>query len=275
MFIGLKSLCFATPFATPMRFILCRMVVVLLCLFSCSLHGQDNTGTAKVPETTQTTVEYLSRHALTVYANDAKKWDDDVLKLSNRNINESNQESILFIGSSTIRLWDSLEQDVAPYKAIKRGYGGAKMCDLAIHSPQLVRDLNFRAAVVFVANDITGSVSDKEPSEIKRLARIVIENLKARNPTAPVVVLSITATPSRFTHWGRIKSANKALGSLADEIPGVYFLETEKYYLAEDGRPIEKFFVEDRLHQTPEGYQLLGSLVKSKLDDILNENVRR
>jgi hypothetical protein len=271
----LKPSRFTCPLFPPLRFVYHLLLIPLLYLAHVPLHGQESDGKVETQGKAHTNEEYLSQHALTVYANDAKKWNDDVLKLSHQNGIESNVESILFIGSSTIRLWDSLEQDVAPYKTVKRGYGGAKFCDLAIHCPTLIKGLKFRAAVIFVANDITGSTSDKEPVEIKRLARITIESLKASNPSAPVILLSITATPSRFAHWSRIQSANRTLRTLADEIPGVTFLETEKHYLAEDGKPIDEYFVEDRLHQTSEGYRLLGSLVKSKLDDILNTNASR
>jgi hypothetical protein len=239
------------------------------------VHGQEKGAAHAAKSDAESRDDYLSSHGLTVYAEAAQKWNDDVEKLAARNSQESNPDAILFIGSSTIRLWDSLEQDVAPYKTIKRGFGGAKFCDLAIHCPRLVDDLNYRAAVVFIANDIKGEVSDKEPAEMKRLARITIESLKARNPSAPVIILSITATPSRFAYWNRIQSANRTLSTLASELQGVYFLETEKHYLTEDGKPIDKYFVEDRLHQTSEGYRLLGSLVKSKLDDILNMSASR
>lgn len=239
------------------------------------VHGQEKGAAHAAKSDAETREDYFSSNGLTVYAEAAQKWNDDVGKLAARNSQESNPDAILFIGSSTIRLWDSLERDVAPYKTIKRGFGGAKFCDLAIHCPRLADGLSYRAAVVFVANDIKGEVSDKEPAEMKRLARITIESLKARNPSAPVIILSITATPSRFAYWNRIQSANRTLSTLASEMQGVYFLETEKHYLTMDGKPIEKYFVEDRLHQTPEGYQLLGSLVKSKLDEVLSPKTNR
>lgn len=213
--------------------------------------------------------DYLSRNGLTVYAGAATKWNDEIANLAAQNIKTNDPQSILFLGSSTIRLWDNLKEDVAPYTTIKRGYGGAKFCDLAIHCPQLIDGLKFRAAVVFVANDITGSVADKEPAEIKRLAKIVIASLKKNNPLSPVILLSITATPSRFNHWKRIQAANRALSTISDEIADVYFLETEDSYLTEDGKPIEEYFVDDRLHQTPAGYQLLGKLVRTKLNEVL------
>ncbi|MFN7842344.1 MAG: GDSL-type esterase/lipase family protein [Pirellula sp.] len=259
------------------RLATCYSIIVwcLLCVSPSNSNAQEKSDAKAAQNRNELHTDFLSKHGLTVYAEAAQKWNEDVEKLASQNPSESNSEAILFIGSSTIRLWDSVEHDVAPYAPIKRGYGGAKLCDLAIHCPHLIEGLKYRAVVVFVANDITGGVSDKEPAEIKRLARITIESLKANAPAAPVVFLSITATPSRFAHWKRIQSANRAISTLANEMPGVYFLETEKKYLTEDGKPIDKYFVEDRLHQTPEGYKLLGSLVKSKLDEVLSVKSNR
>lgn len=247
----------------------CKLTIVcILLLWSGVSYGKDAVADKVGGKESKARSEYLSLHGLTVYAEQATKWNDDVEKLAANNTRDSNPKAILFIGSSTIRLWNTLEQDVAPYLTIKRGYGGAKFCDLAIHSPDLVAGLKYRAAVVFIANDITGEKSDKEPEEIKRLASITIDTLKADNPQASVILLSITATPSRFAHWKRIQAANRALSTLADENNGVYFIETESHYLNQEGKPIDEYFVEDRLHQTPEGYRLLGGLVKAELDAI-------
>jgi lysophospholipase L1-like esterase len=219
-----------------------------------------------------THASYLSENGLTVYAAAAEKWTGDISRLTESNKAVSSEDSILFIGSSTIRLWKTLEQDVAPHKTINRGYGGAKFCDLAIFAPQVVSGLRYRAAVMFVANDITGSAGDKEPVEIKRLARIVIESIQKENPKVPVILLSITATPSRFVHWTRIRAANRALETLSEELDNVHFLETEKHYLNEDGQPIEKYFVADRLHQTESGYQILGKIVREKLSELIPQS---
>lgn len=128
--------------------------------------------------------------------------------------------------------------------------------------------LRYQAAVVFVANDIAGSPGDKEPVEIKRLAKIVVEAIQRANPKVPVILLSITDTPAHFSHWTRIRSANRALEALAEEMDDVHFLETEASYLNADRVTIERYFVDDRLHQTKAGYQLLGGLVKRKLDEV-------
>ena len=42
-------------------------------------------------------------------------------------------ESILFLGSSSIRLWETLKEDMAPMPLIQRGYGGAHFRDLIFY----------------------------------------------------------------------------------------------------------------------------------------------
>lgn len=243
--------------------------IALMVVFLAGASDQEATITDSGASLVDAQAEYLSENGLTVYAEAAEKWTKDIERLIKSNAGVSSEDSILFIGSSTIRLWKTLEQDVAPYKAINNGYGGAKFCDLAIFAPQIVSGLRYRAAVVFVANDISGGPGDKEPVEIKRLAKIVVEAIQRDNPKTPVILLSITATPSRFAHWTRIRAANRALESLAQEMDDVHFLETEASYLNEDGVPIESYFVEDRLHQTEAGYQLLGKMVIEKLGELI------
>ena len=73
------------------------------------------------------------------------------------------ENSILFIGSSSIRRWSHIGKDMEPYHPIQRGYGGAKWSDVAVFAERLISPHAFRAAVFFVGNDITGDSGDKSP----------------------------------------------------------------------------------------------------------------
>jgi hypothetical protein len=223
------------------------------------------------PETLKAPIapEHIKKNRLEPYVEKALKWDKEVASLSANNAKDGSDDAILFLGSSSIRLWNSIEQDIAPWKPVRRGYGGSKYCDVALYTPQLIRGLKFQAAAVFVANDITGSELDKTPEEIARLAKIVVESIRSERPDAPVLLISITATPSRFKHWPRIEQANRALQRLSDELPGVSFLETQSAYLTPEGQPKPEYFVKDMLHQNADGYRVWGGLVRSKLNEII------
>ena len=48
------------------------------------------------------------------------------------------KDYLLFIGSSSIRRWVSLAEDMAPYSSINRGYGGAHYYDLIHYIDRLI-----------------------------------------------------------------------------------------------------------------------------------------
>ena len=45
---------------------------------------------------------------------------------------------VVFVGSSSIRLWSTLEEDMAPVPALNRGYGGSRIFDTIYWADRLV-----------------------------------------------------------------------------------------------------------------------------------------
>ena len=89
------------------------------------------------------------------------QWETDILKFEQLDKNEKDPDNaILFAGSSSIRLWSTLKEDVAPYPVIQRGFGGSKFSDLAVYTKRIVYPHKFNGLVIFEANDITGSATD-------------------------------------------------------------------------------------------------------------------
>jgi hypothetical protein len=210
--------------------------------------------------------ERIAKHDLTKYAEDAAKWDQDVAKLSAGNATQGSPDTILCMGSSSFRLWDSISDDMAPFKVVRRAYGGAKFCDFAIHSPKLIEGLQFRAAMIFVANDIVGKEKDKSPEEVARLAKIVMDAVRKENPEAPIFLIAITPCPSRFPTWPTIAMANRSLEKLCTPESKTYFVATQSKYLDAKGQPMPELFVKDMLHQNKEGYAIWAGLLKESLD---------
>ena len=213
--------------------------------------------------------EWIQSNNLGQYASAAEQWNSDVRQLAKSNCTEGGSDTVLCLGSSSFRLWDSIDTDMAPYPVLRRAYGGAQFCDLAIYTPEIVHGLRFRSAMVFVANDITGSKSDKTPQEIQRLAELVIHKVREQNSEASIFLVAITPTPSRFDHWPKIQAANVALQELAKRMQNVYFVSTEEHYLT-NGKPRSELFTTDRLHQNETGYKLWASILKKSLDLYIN-----
>ena len=198
------------------------------------------------------------------------KWEDEIQRLEARNARETHpDDSILLIGSSSIRLWKTAQQDIAPYASIQRGYGGAKYSDMAVFAERIVTPHRFQAVVMFVANDISGSENDHTPEEVGLLVQNILGTIRKHAAEQPVLIVEITPCSSRFKVWHRIRQANAVLRQICLTNPNTYFVETAEHYLDNQKQPIDSLFVDDKLHLNEQGYAQWGQLIRRELDEVL------
>lgn len=247
-------------FSNTKQFSIGAMVLLVTVAFAPSVLGQEKAANEN------DSLKFNAKHDLTKYATNAAKWDKEVAKLAETNSTDGGEDFILCLGSSSFRRWDTIAEDMAPYKIVRRAYGGAKYCDLAIHSPQLVNGLRFRAAMIFIGNDITGQAKDKTPEEVARLAKIVMDSVHKQRPDAPIFLIAVTPSPTRFQYWPRIALANQSLEKLAGSKANTFFVATQNKYLNLQSEPRPELFVNDMLHQNQDGYAIWSSVLKDSLE---------
>ena len=64
---------------------------------------------------------------------------------------------IVFTGSSSIRLWSSLEEDMAPLYVLNRGFGGAHMAHVLHFADRIITPYTPRALVLYVGDNDIGA----------------------------------------------------------------------------------------------------------------------
>jgi hypothetical protein len=197
-------------------------------------------------------------------------WENDIQKFEQLDKSDKYpQDAILFAGSSSIRLWTSLEKDMVPYHVIQRGYGGAKLSDFAVYADRIFDPHQCRAIVLFIANDITGSSQDKTPENVAALFRNVLKTIRKTHPVTPVFWISITPTVLRWKVWPEIEKANSLIKEICDKKKNTYFIKTDFAFLSENGLPKDELFRDDKLHLTEKGYAVWTEIIKKELNNIL------
>ena len=209
------------------------------------------------------------------YSQSNKQFEEEISLLESLDFEEkAGEKDILFIGSSSIRLWDNIKVDMYPYSSVKRGYGGAHFYDLIHFSERLVKNHSPKAILIFVANDITGSndftnlVGDLLPSEVKKLFRYNYKLIRSIHKHVPIFLIETTPTPKRWKVWNKILKANKKLERYCKQEPNLYFISTRDMFIGADGFPIPHLFLDDELHLNLDGYKLWSSIIKSKLNEV-------
>ncbi len=201
-----------------------------------------------------------------------ERWEDDIKKLEALDeLTEDPAGGILFLGSSSIRRWDTIATDMSPYPAIKRGYGGAKYSDLAVYAERLIRPHRYRGVVIFVGNDVSGKDSDHTPDQVEQLVRHVLKVSQRHSPSSPVLLIEVTPTEKRWNVWGKIRAVNARLREIALTTENTYFIATAEHYLTPAGLPRSELFVEDKLHLNEQGYDLWSTLIRRRLDDVFRQ----
>ena len=199
------------------------------------------------------------------------RWEDDIASLeAAADAREPDPQTVLVVGSSSVRLWaDHIHRDLAPFVVDRRGYGGASYIDVAIFADRLLRDQPYRALVLFAGNDVRGRDDDHTPQEVTAAIDHIVEISRRHQPFAPVLVVEVTPTPKREHLLEKTLRINTALREHALLTPHVYFLPTWSHYTLADGSVNARYFGDDRLHQSREGYELWSRLIRDRLAEVL------
>ncbi len=201
---------------------------------------------------------------------EVKAWESEIQKFEQLDVSKSYpQDAILFAGSSSIKLWTNIGKDMQPYNVIQRGYGGAKLSDFAVYADRIIYPHACSAIVIFIANDISGSESDKTPAEVAQLFRKTLYIIRRKFKDTPVFWISITPTAARWNVWPEIREANRLISKICKNHRNTYFINTEAVFLTKEGLPRTELFVDDKLHLNQNGYKLWAGIIKNELYKVL------
>lgn len=172
---------------------------------------------------------------------------------------------VLFVGSSSIRLWDLPksfpELDPPP---VNRGFGGSQL-EHSIDNVDLLVLKHKPATVVIYAgdNDIAaGKTAERVVQDFKKLTSLVHETL----PETHIGYIAIKPSLARWKLAGTMQDANQQIAKLCDEANYLTFIDIWQPMLGPNGEPREELFRDDGLHLSDKGYELWASLVQPVVD---------
>ena len=164
------------------------------------------------------------------------------------------QGAILFIGSSSIRLWKTLTQDFPHHRVINRGFGGSQIVDSTHFAERIVFPYAPRQIVMYAgANDIHAG---KSPEQVAADFLAFVAAVHSRLPDVPIAFISIAGNPARWKEIDQVRAANRLIQAVCAADPKLTYIDTATAMLGPDGLPRPDIFVQDRLHMNAEGYKL-------------------
>ena len=219
---------------------------------------------------TDATFFQLKRDAYYIYQwNKDETFRDEInefKRLDKKNFPEKGK--ILFTGSSSIRFWDSLEEDMKPLEVLNRGFGGAQISHVIYHFEEIIKPYEPKAIVFFCGtNDLTALKTPKETmSDFKKFLSLV------RNEFGNIKVYVIGIKPSvdRLYLDKEERIFNSSIKLLASQDAYLEYIDVWDSMLSEDGSRMPELFIEDGLHMNKKGYEVWTKQVRKSLSKDFN-----
>ena len=161
---------------------------------------------------------------------------------------------LLFVGSSSIRLWSDLEQRFYRAPVIKRGVGGSELWQwVNFYSPLLIYPYKPSKIFVYVGeNDIAAG---KTPEEVAGNFELLWKMMRTNLPYAEIFWLSIKQSPSRAKHYADVTKANGLVKSFIKKQKKTYYINLASSIInPKTGLPDSALFKADLLHLNSKGY---------------------
>lgn len=192
--------------------------------------------------------------------------EKDLWRFSSVDQMELVPSSILFAGSSGIRMWRTVVRDLSPIEANNRGIDGATIADCTRYAGQLIIPLQ-PSVIMLNAGDediAAGNTPERVLEDFKRFVAEVRKGL----PSSPIVFMSIPPSPARWELWGKMRKANELVSKYVEGRKDLMYIDVSTPLLDRGGIVRSELFLGDRLHLNAEGYRIWTGILKPKLTEL-------
>lgn len=194
-------------------------------------------------------------------AHDFAKWEKEISAFEHRDsTNPPPRNAVLFIGSSTIRLWSTLSNDFPHHQVINRGFGGSEVADSTHFADRIV--FPYRPRMIFLRAGGNDLAAGRSPEEVAADYRDFCETVHAKLPKTMIVYIGWNPTIARWSQAAKEKALNSMAKEYIQDKPWLKYIDTYDMVLGEDNKPRPELFVQDKLHFSPAGYKLLVEKVR-------------
>lgn len=171
---------------------------------------------------------------------------------------------VVFTGSSSVRMWDTLARDFPGVPVLNRGFGGSQVRDATHYADQVAVRYRPRLVVLHAGdNDINAG---RSPEQVQADFHAFVDRIRRDLPGTRIAYLAIKPSPARIEQLPRQQQANLLIAADAAGLVDVDFIDVATPMLDDRGQPRAELFIEDRLHMNAAGYALWRGIVAPYLE---------
>ncbi len=196
------------------------------------------------------------------YSQAPNRFDNEVMETQKKNDSlwDASKPTLVFTGSSSIRMWKDLQDRFPEQQVLNTGFGGSQFSDLELYLNELI--LNYKPTKVFIYegdNDVNAKVRLRT---ILDISKRILNELRQKAQHMEIVLISPKPSISRWKLRRKYRRLNRKLSRLTEKINGVDFVDVWHPML--NKRKVKQdIFIEDGLHMNTKGYDIWYEVLKN------------
>jgi hypothetical protein len=148
--------------------------------------------------------------------------------------------ALLFIGSSTIRMWSTLAADFPGHAVINRGFDGSEIVDSTHFCDRIV--VPYKPRMIFFRAGGNDLWRGKSAERVFADYRDFVAAVHAQLPDTEIVWIAWSPTPSRWQQADKEKQLNELVKAFSRSDPRLGYVETYDMVLDAQGQPRPELF---------------------------------
>ncbi len=163
------------------------------------------------------------------------------------------KNGILMTGSSSIRMWSSMQEDFSEFPVLNRGFGGATIPEVLHFAGQYIFQHEPQIIVFYCGeNDISEGAT---PETVFASFKTFVKIIETRLPETKMIYISMKPSIARWNLWSEYQAGEKLIKDLIDKNPKIEYMDASISMLEKNGEVKKDIFIEDGLHMNAKGYQ--------------------
>lgn len=176
------------------------------------------------------------------------------------------KDAILFVGSSSFRMWKDVQDYFPEHNIINRGFGGSALPDVIRYAEDIIFPYKPRQIVIYCGeNDIASSDTVTAMMVLDRFSTL-FALIRKKMPDVPVAFISIKPSPSRWSMMDRMIKANGLIREYLMKQKAAKYINVWDSMLGPDASPMPGIFIEDNLHMNEKGYAIWQKIIEPYLE---------
>jgi lysophospholipase L1-like esterase len=201
-------------------------------------------------------------------------YEEEIKRLESLTAGSKQESRLVFYGSSSIKLWDTLEEDFKGYAPLNRGFGGSTLAACSWFFERVFANLRPSGIIIYAGDNDLGD--GRNPEEVLLFFNAFLQFVRNRFGDIHVGFIAIKPSIKRWGIVDKIRDANHLIESFINKSgDNISFINIYDQMTDEKGYPKSELLELDGLHINKKGYQLWKEIILERVSKEKLQNPKK